>query len=175
MASGIRFNTPPAKGHSMIGLHVHHPTIHTDGGFIAASSDKRLHAYPLSDPLKTMSVLKWPRYVEDAEIFISHETAKEYSRWLEKAHAFTVACEKGEYVFRAKLWTLDLTGIDTRNYSRYPCDDVSAKHGGFVVYKSNLPTSHEFADADEAAAFFALFDSYLEAMAEINDGHFHLA
>lgn len=32
-----------------------------------------------------------------------------------------------------------------------------------------------FGDADEATAFFALFDSYLEAMAEINDGHFHLA
>ena len=175
MASTTSFNSPPAKGHSMINLHVHHPTIQSDGGFIAASSDKRLHAYPVSDPLKNVSVLRWPRYVDDAEIIISHEIAREYSRWLEKAHAFTVACEKGMYVFRAKLWTLDLMGIDTRNYSRYTYEDVSAEHGGFVVYKGSVPTSRVFGDADEATAFFALFDSYLEAMAEINDGHFHLA
>lgn len=130
----------------MFKVHIHAGQFSTHGSFVATSEDHRLN----SNPIPTRGSSK--KDPEDETFFVKWDPL------LAPAKRVTL---NGKFVFTTSEWRIDLAGIDPKNYE-------------FVVYKNGVAITRLLRSDEEAEAFFALFNSYLSRMAEINNGHFHL-
>ena len=167
----------------MFKVHIHAGEFGEQGSFIATSEDYRLNSNPIpvkdqpvDDPKCQTYFVKWVSSLAPAKrVFLTHDMASSYIYWLSDVRKLVRDCENGKFVFTTDEWRIDLAGIDPKNYEIVKPDvKLHTRYHSFIVYKNGVAIMRLLRSDEEAEAFFALFNSYLSRMAEINNGHFHL-
>lgn len=167
----------------MFKVHIHAEQFSTHGSFVATSEDHRLNSSPIptrgsskKDPEDETFFVRWDPLLAPAKrVTLTREVASSYAYWLASVRKLVRDCENGKFVFTTDEWRIDLAGIDPKNYEIVKPDvKLHTRYHSFVVYKNGVAITRLLRSDEEAEAFFALFNSYLSRMAEINNGHFHL-
>jgi hypothetical protein len=110
----------------------------------------------------------------DVHILMSGSNAAVYNAWLDRVVKFMVACEKGEFVFRTTDWAFDLTGINTREYRIKAADPAFKGMPNQVMLYRQGTFTLQLNPGEETDRFSALLNKYIQAVANINEGVFHL-